>query len=346
MKTLIAGPCSAESYEQLETIAKQFKEKEIDIKYFRAGVWKPRTNPGTFEGMGEDALKWLKKLKNNYNLKICTEVASKEHVRLAFLYDVDALWIGARTTSNPFLVQEIAEAIAENNKDITVMIKNPMHPELSLWVGAFNRFENMGINNLKAIHRGFKLYNGGKYRNEPLWQQVVDFKLARPETEIIVDPSHISGNRKLVKEVVQLATNFDIQSFMVETHNNPDSALSDASQQVTPTFLKELVTHVKNKQTKKLSLDQQYEKLISCERSKIQTLDRLLLDILNQRMNVSKNIGEIKKDYNVTIFQKEYFNTLLNTQKENAKQLGLDENFTDELMKLIHTYSVKVQNEK
>jgi chorismate mutase len=336
-KILIAGPCSAESFEQLEET--YLGMKDLNITAFRAGVWKPRTMAGGFEGYGEEALKWLKQLKDKYNIKIATEVANKNHVELALKYDVDYLWIGARTSGNPFSVQEIAEALENTEK--TVLVKNPMNPDVALWAGAFNRLKNKNINNLIAIHRGFSSYHKTKYRNEPIWDVLRAFREKLPDMPIIVDPSHISGKKELIEEVCQDAQMFHVDGFMIETHCNPVVALSDKEQQVTPVELVSLVERLKEKRDE---IPDTVKGKIDSLRYMIDSLDYRILECLARRFEVSKQIGEVKKQNDVNVYQEDRFKQVINDRRSfSKKEPILSQEFIEELYKLIHDESIRVQ---
>lgn len=342
-KILILGPCSAESYEQLEKTYLEIKNNvKEELFAFRAGVWKPRTNPNEFEGNGEEALKWLKKIKQKYKTPIATEVGNIKHVKLALKYNVDVLWIGARTTSNPFLIQEIAETIKKQGRqDIKVFIKNPINPELKLWLGAFGRFENLGINNLYAIHRGFNVHHKSNYRNDPLWQIMIDFKKARPNTQIIVDPSHICGKRELLEDIMVESLTYHPNGFMIETHYNPEIAQSDKDQQLKPKDLASMMSKVKEREDQ--SSDPTFNSQISSYRSMIDTLDKIVLETLSKRFELSKKIGDLKKDFNVNTFQEKRFDEVMESRTLIGKQLNLSEDFIKELFKSIHQESIERQ---
>lgn len=294
---VIAGPCSAETEEQVLKIAHELKDSDVSI--LRAGIWKPRTRPGGFEGVGEIGLKWLKRAKEETGLLIATEVATANHVKLALEYDVDVLWIGARTTANPFAVQEIADAL--QNTDKIVLVKNPVNPDLSLWLGGIERLYNAGIKKLGVIHRGFSSYEKTKYRNIPEWQIPIDLRNRFPDLPLICDPSHITGNRNMIQEVSQQALNLNYDGLIIETHIDPDNAWSDAAQQVTPETLKQickdLVVRKKNDES------DDYNTELENLRLKIDDLDDKIIEILSQRMHFVDEIGTLKKQHNVSIFK-------------------------------------------
>lgn len=335
---VIAGPCSAESEEQVLAIAKQLKESgRVDA--FRAGIWKPRTRPNTFEGVGLVGLPWMQKVKQETGLPITTEVANASHVELALKHDVDILWIGARTTVSPFAVQEIADAL--RGVDIPVMVKNPINADLALWMGAIERFSTVGITKLAAIHRGFSSAEKTKYRNKPIWSIPIELKRNLPDLPIICDPSHIAGNRDLIGEVCQKAMDVSMDGLMVETHITPDKALSDAKQQVTPTALNEIITSLslRNENTGNKTFEDTIDKL----RHKIDEVDRELLELLHVRMNVVKEIGVTKKENNVTPLQLSRMDEVMKNRSELGQRLGLDEKYVDDIFHVIHTESVRQQ---
>ena len=294
---VIAGPCSAETEDQVLKIANQLKG--TDVSAFRAGIWKPRTKPGMFEGVGAIGLKWLQKVKNETGLLISTEVANSTHVKLALEHDIDILWIGARSTVSPFIVQEIADAL-EGTKKI-VLVKNPVNPDLSLWLGGIERLYSSKIRNLGLIHRGFSTYEKSKYRNIPEWQIPVEVMNRFPDLPMICDPSHISGNRNLIFDVSQTALDLNYDGLMIETHCNPDNAWSDANQQVTPDRLIEIMKDLK---MRKVTTDEEeYQNNLIDLRAKIDVIDHALLENLGKRMKISDNIGEIKRSNNVAVLQ-------------------------------------------
>jgi chorismate mutase len=336
---VIAGPCSAETEEQVLKIANQLKNTDATV--FRAGVWKPRTRPGNFEGIGALALPWLKKVKEQTGLLTAVEVANANHVKLALEYDIDILWIGARTTVNPFAVQEIADEL--KNTDKIVLVKNPINPDLELWIGAIERIQKANIKNVGVIHRGFSTYQKTKYRNNPNWQIAIDFKNRLPNIPLINDPSHICGNRQGILDVSQMALDLQFDGLMIETHYNPDKAWSDAKQQITPKKLAEI--------TKKLKVRKsEFEKKLALEnlhvlRNKINEIDSVLIQTLSNRMKISKKIGEAKKDRNVSILQPKRWNELLNERIKKGEGAGLDSDFMEKIYKIIHQESIKIQED-
>lgn len=334
---LIAGPCSAESEKQMLDIAERLDKNQTQI--FRAGIWKPRTKPNCFEGVGAIGLKWLKKVKDEFQMEIATEVANANHVKLALEYDVDFLWIGARTTVNPFTVQEIAEALKDTDK--TILVKNPVNPDLDLWIGAIERLQSQNIQNIGAIHRGFSTYKKTKYRNNPHWQIALDFRDKLPNIPLICDPSHICGNREGLFNVAQQAFNFDYDGLMIETHNDPDNAWSDSKQQITPKRLSELVENLVLR--KKDDPDAFYHSELNRLRNEIDESDQTILDALAQRMAVSCKIGALKKEHNVAIFQPDRWKYIFENSLKVGDELGLSEEFIQKLIKAIHQESIEHQ---
>ncbi|MGC6432606.1 MAG: chorismate mutase, partial [Crocinitomicaceae bacterium] len=298
---VIAGPCSAESPEQLLKVAQELKANG-STNLFRAGIWKPRTRPNSFEGMGDIALPWLIDVKKETGLGVTIEVANRQHTELALKAGVDVLWIGARTTVNPFAVQEIADVL--RGVDIPVLIKNPVNPDLELWIGAFERLANVGITDLGAIHRGFSVYKHPKYRNVPNWEIPIALRERLPEIPIICDPSHITGNRDLLLEVSQKAMDLNFDGLMIETHPTPDKALSDAAQQLTPEKLFELFQNLILRTNQMSELDSSQ---LDHVRTKIGQLDNELFEILTERMNLAEVVGDFKREHNITILQQEHW---------------------------------------
>ena len=335
----IAGPCSAESWEQLRETVSQLVG--MGITTIRAGVWKPRTRPNQFEGKGEEALKWLKDLKAEFNINIATEVASTEHVELALKYDVDVLWLGARTTVNPFTVQEIANAIKGIERP--VLIKNPVNPDLSLWLGAIERIAGAGIDNIAAIHRGFSSFQKTKYRNAPMWQIPLELKRIQPEIPLFCDPSHIAGNREMLFDICQKALNLNYDGLMIESHYNPDIALSDAKQQLTPDSLKQLLERLKVRES--TSDNVIFKNHLDDLRDKVDHLDREIIEALSARMRAIEEIGEYKKENNVSIFQLERWQEITHSRQEWAKIFNLSPDLVLEIYKMIHQESIRSQTD-
>ena len=333
---LIAGPCSAESENQLLTIAKAV-EDTADV--FRAGVWKPRTKPNSFEGVGKEALSWLKTIQQETSLKVVTEVATAKHVELCLESGVDMLWIGARTTVNPFYVQEIAEAL--RGVDIPVFVKNPIHPELGLWLGAFERLHKVGVKQLAAIHRGFYSYEKVAFRNDPKWEIPIKLREEIRDLPIICDPSHIAGTAALIEDIAQTAMDINLDGLMIETHHNPSVALSDAEQQVTPIELNRIMNNLVLRDTK--LRDEEFKGQLLNFRNQIDNFDTKIIELLNNRKQVVEHIANFKNENRLTIFQIERWFEILNTRKENANLLGVDEQMVEEIFALIHKYSILTQ---
>ncbi|MAJ37513.1 MAG: 3-deoxy-7-phosphoheptulonate synthase [Flavobacteriaceae bacterium] len=334
---VIAGPCSAETEDQVLKIAHELKD--TDVNYYRAGIWKPRTRPGNFEGVGAIGLNWLKKVKEETGLKTATEVANKAHVDLALENDVDLLWIGARTTVSPFNVQELADALKGTDK--IVLIKNPVNPDLSLWLGAVERFYNAGITKLGVIHRGFSTYKKTKYRNIPEWQMGIELQSKFPDLPIINDPSHIGGKRDLIFDISQTALDLNFDGLMIESHCDPDNAWSDAAQQVTPDRLVEIM---KDLRIRKVDDDEsKYASKLGALRSNIDVLDQALLETLSERMGVAQQIGQLKKERNVAVLQSNRWNEILGKMILEGEQKGLSEEFVLKMFKAIHQESINHQ---
>jgi chorismate mutase len=334
---VIAGPCSAETEDQLVGIAKQLKDSDVSV--LRAGLWKPRTRPGNFEGVGALGLKWMQTAKEETGLLTTTEVANANHVDLALKHDVDILWIGARTTVSPFIVQEIAEALRGTDK--TVLIKNPVNPDLSLWLGAVERFYTADVKNLGVIHRGFSNYEKTKYRNNPEWQIPIDLQNRFPDLPLILDPSHIAGRRDIIFDLCQTALDLNYDGLMVETHHDPDNAWSDAAQQITPATLIQIMEDLKIR--KEISESEEFVSSLKNLRAKIDITDHQLLEILSKRMKISDEIGEIKKSQNVAILQTSRWNEILGKMILEGEQQGLSEEFVLKMFKAIHQESINHQ---
>lgn len=335
---IIAGPCSAETREQVLQTAEGLAPLGIDM--YRAGVWKPRTRPGSFEGNGEQALHWMQEARQQYGLKYTVEVAEPAHVELALKYGADALWIGARTTVNPFHVQHLADAV--KGIDIPVLVKNPVNPDVELWVGAIERFEAAGITNIAAIHRGFSGYNTPVgYRNQPNWPIPIELRRRRPELPIICDPSHISGKRVRIAEVAQKAMDMHFDGLMIETHINPDEAWTDARQQITPAQLGELLGRlvVRNEFTNDMGVQVQLEYL----RQQMDAVDVEILDLLAKRMELSEKVGEIKKAANMTAYQPARWREMIESATSRCDITGLDKELVTALYEKIHNESIRRQ---
>ena len=334
---VIAGPCSAETEEQVLKIAHELKDS--DVNYYRAGIWKPRTRPGNFEGVGALGLGWLKKVKEETGMKTCTEVANAAHCKLALENDVDLLWIGARTAVSPFIMQEIADALQGTDK--IVLVKNPINPDLSLWLGGIERLYTAGIKNLGAIHRGFSTYEKTKYRNVPEWQIAIEFQNRFPDLPLICDPSHITGNREMIFDVSQAALDLNFDGLMIETHWDPDNAWSDAAQQVTPTKLKQIMEDLKIKKTTETAPE--YRESLENLRAQINVVDEQLIQLLAKRMQVADKIGELKKEKNVAVLQSRRWNEILGNMVLEGSSKGLSEEFVLKMFKAIHQESINHQ---
>jgi len=334
---IISGPCSAENRDQMLVTGQQIaKDKRISV--LRAGIWKPRTRPGIFEGVGEIGLQWLDEVKQETGLKTCVEVATAEHIEAALKWNVDILWIGARTTVNPFSVQTLADALS--GVDIPVMIKNPLNPDLKLWIGAFERINKAGITKLAGIHRGFHAYDNKPYRNLPMWEIPIELKRILPELPVICDPSHISGKRELLHAVSQKALDLSFDGLMLESHYNPDIALTDASQQLTPSSLTKLLDNL-------IIRDEfgtaDFERMIDSLRNDIDDMDHELLNILNRRNEKTKLIGQYKKENNITVLQIERLRVMMNERMQYGEELGMDSAFINKLLMLVHKESIRIQ---
>ncbi|HNV28120.1 MAG TPA: chorismate mutase [Cyclobacteriaceae bacterium] len=335
---IISGPCSAETEEQMVATAKQIAATG-KVHALRAGIWKPRTRPGQYEGAGEEGLKWLIRAKQETGLPVATEVANAAHVEACLKAGVDILWVGARTTVNPFSVQEVADAL--KGVDIPVLVKNPINPDVELWLGALERLNKAGITKLAAIHRGFSSFEKGPFRNVPMWDLAIDLKTRVPDLDMICDPSHIAGNRDLIAFISQKALDLDMAGLMIESHINPDAAWSDAKQQVTPAVLgriiDELVVRTQSTDNKT------FKDTLSILREQIDHLDDEIMQKISARMKISEKIGQYKKENNVTILQVNRWEEIVQTRIALCKAMGLNEEFTSELLKLIHHESIQVQ---
>jgi chorismate mutase len=334
---VIAGPCSAETEEQVLKIAHELKDSDVSI--YRAGIWKPRTRPGGFEGVGAIGLKWLQKAKAETGLLMATEVANATHVKLALEHDIDVLWIGARTTVNPFAVQEIADALQGTDK--IVLVKNPVNPDLALWLGGVERLYNAGIKKLGVIHRGFSTYEKTKYRNIPEWQLAIELQNKFPDLPLICDPSHITGRRDMIQEVSQQALDLNYDGLIIETHIDPDNAWSDAAQQVTPTRLKQIFEDLKVR--KETGVDADYNSKMTALRINIDEYDNKIIEILSKRMAVAGQIGAVKKEFNVAVLQNKRWNEILETMTAQGTQKGLGKDFIVDIFKAIHQESISQQ---
>ena len=342
LSIFIAGPCAAETEHQVMSTAKSLAT--MGVKWFRAGLWKPRTQPGTFEGVGERGLQWLQRVKIETGMAVGTEVANAEHTKLAVAAGLDFVWIGARTTTNPFAVQEIADVLRDN-KAITVLVKNPMNPDVNLWIGAIKRLQQAGVERIVAVHRGFSIYNSQlstlnsqlSTRNDPYWYVPIELKRQLPKLPLICDPSHIAGNRDLVAWLCQKALDLDFDGLMIESHCNPEEAWSDAAQQLTPEELNRvlngLVVHERVDKDKELA----------GLRSKIDSLDTILIEALAKRMQVSKEIGVYKHQHNMPIVQTGRYNEVIQKRVDLAEELGVSGELVKQIYELIHEASVNAQ---
>ncbi len=335
---IIAGPCSAETEEQVVETARAVA-RVPGVRIFRAGIWKPRTRPGDFEGHGVKALKWLKRAKEETGLQIACEVANTNHVYEALKFGVDVLWIGARTSVNPFSVQEIANAL--QGVDVQVWVKNPVNPDLQLWIGALERLSNAGIKRLGAIHRGFSVYGKMPYRNAPKWEIPIELKRLAPEIPLICDPSHIAGRSDLVPDVAQKAIDMAMNGLMIETHVTPAAAWSDSAQQITPSQLANLLD---NLVYRKVEGEGNGKELLVALRAEIDILDQQLLEILYRRCKISEKIGQFKKEHNMAILQVGRWHHLIEDRLEQARNMGMDDNFVKEIYQKVHENSIRIQS--
>lgn len=335
---IISGPCSAETEEQvMETAVRLKNTGKVDV--LRAGIWKPRTRPGSFEGVGTKGLSWMVQARKTTGLPIAVEVATAKQVEDALHFDADVLWIGARTTVNPFSVQDVADALRGAN--VPVLIKNPINPDLELWIGAVERVAKSGIQNIGLIHRGFSSYGNTEYRNAPMWHLAIEMKRRNPGMMIINDPSHISGNRTLLQSVAQKAIDLDFDGIMIESHIDPDKAWSDAKQQVTPERLAEILNNIKWRH----ETTDQKEFVVALEklREQINHVDDELMQLLGQRMKVAEKIGEYKKNNNITILQTNRWNEILERATQKGEALGLSKEFITKYYDAVHMESINHQ---
>ena len=332
---IIAGPCSAESESQVLQIAGELKANGINI--FRAGIWKPRTKPGGFEGVGSIGLDWLRKVKQQYGMYVSTEVANKNHVIEAVSSGVDILWIGARTCANPFAMQEIADTLEMLSIDIPVLIKNPINPDLELWIGGIQRIYNAGIRRIGAIHRGFSVYGKHIYRNQPQWHLPIELHRRFPDLSIIHDPSHVGGKREFVSTLSQQALDLGFDGLMVETHDNPDCALSDKDQQITPKALFEILSKLVYRKK------DQTNEILNQLRQQIDEYDYELIELLAKRMSVCREIGEYKKEKAISIVQNKRYDEIMSSRVLRANQLGLSSEFIVKVLESVHTESIRQQ---
>jgi chorismate mutase len=337
---IIAGPCSAESESQVLATARQLS-KIPAVRIFRAGVWKPRTRPNGFEGVGVEGLVWLQKIKTEIGLETAVEVANTSHVDQALKHNIDYLWIGARTTVNPFSVQEIANAL--RGVEIPVLVKNPVNPDVNAWIGALERVSQAGIKKLMAVHRGFSTYEKTPYRNAPKWEIPIELKRQMPEIPIISDPSHIGGNRNSIAELSQKAMDLAMDGLMIECHINPDAAFSDAAQQVTPDSLDDILKNLKIRKPEGNGLNGQHT--LEILREEMDSVDNALLEALGKRIELTIKLGDYKKSHNMTILQVNRWQQVLEDRLRQALHLGLDEKLVKDIYQLLHNQSVKIQSE-
>lgn len=332
---VIAGPCSAETEQQVIETARGLAA--AGIKIFRAGIWKPRTHPGGFEGVGVEGLAWLQRVQKETGMLVSTEVATRAHVDAALDAGVDILWIGARTSANPFAMQEIADALADRKVDVPVLVKNPVNPDLELWIGAMQRIYNAGIHRIGAIHRGFSAYGKHMYRNMPQWHIPIELRRRYPNLPIICDPSHMGGKRELVAPIAQQALDMGFDGLIIESHNCPDCAWSDKDQQVTPEVLNlivnTLVQRDKSQSTENLSL----------LRQEIDRIDNDLLEVLNKRMRISREIGQYKKEHSMPVLQTQRYDSIMNSRVNAAEEMGMSPDFMRVVLSAIHEESVRQQ---
>lgn len=336
---LISGPCSAESEDQVMQIAHAISSIP-NVRIFRAGIWKPRTRPGSFEGVGEKGLFWMKRVKDETGLMTAVEVANPEHIRLALKHDIDILWVGARTVVNPFSLQELASEL--KGVDIPVMVKNPVNPDLELWVGALERFNLAGIKKLAAVHRGFYFFEKTPYRNAPMWEIPIELKRRYPQLPVICDPSHICGERGMLLETAQKALDLDMDGIMLESHIDPDNALTDPQQQIKPIELKRVVSELTVRKEKgNVEFEYKLEEL----RSEIDKIDAELLHILARRLDVVDEIGKYKKENNITILQLKRWRKILRDRLRTGVNLNLSHEFIRNLLETVHNESIRRQTD-
>ena len=332
---IIAGPCSVEGEEQIHRTVEAISEANPDVGLIRAGIWKPRTRPYTFEGVGEIGLPWLKAAGAEAGLPVAVEVAGAEHVEAALKAGIDVLWIGARTTVNPFLVQEIADSL--RGVDVPVMVKNPVNPDLELWIGGMERLAASGIRKLAAIHRGFSAYEKSEFRNPPRWEIPIELRRRYPSLPILVDPSHIGGKRDLIQRLSQQAMDMGFDGLMIETHINPDRAWSDASQQVDPQTLRNILQQLIIRAPK---IESGQHQLLSELRARIDRLDDYIIELLGERMDISSQIGAYKQEHHLAIHQAQRWAEIYRRSLAKARVTGLSEGFTQELFRQIHNESI------
>lgn len=334
---IMAGPCSAETEDQVMDTARQLAM--CGVKIFRAGIWKPRTKPGGFEGVGQEGLEWLKRVKEETGMLVATEVATRKHVEEALDAGVDILWIGARTSANPFAVQEIADVLKERGVDVPVLVKNPVNPDIELWIGALERIYNAGIRRLGAIHRGFSTYGKSIYRNPPQWHIPIELRRRVPGLPIVIDPSHMGGRRELVAPLSQQALDMKFPGLMIESHCTPDEAWSDKNQQVTPEILRVILSSlvVRNAQAETESLQ--------TLRQQLDRIDSDMLELFNKRMSVSREIGKYKKNHSMPVVQESRYGDLIKSRVAAATRMGMSAEFMKTVLQAVHEESVRQQIE-
>lgn len=335
---IISGPCSVESEEQVLLTAKEISNLS-KVSVLRGGIWKPRTRPNSFEGVGIKGLKWLKNAGLAVGLPVATEVATAEHVEACLKNNIDILWIGARTTVNPFSIQEIAESL--RGVDIPVFVKNPITPDINLWIGALERINAVGINKIGAIHRGFSSFDKTSYRNTPMWEIPIELKMLCPEIPMLCDPSHIAGDKQLIQQVAQKALDMDMEGLMIESHINPLVAKSDAKQQLTPSELKILLNQLIIRE--KFSKSEEFKNKLEQLRIIIDELDEELINKFASRMAIIEKIGEYKRQNNVTILQLERWEKILSNRTFLAEKVGLNDDFIKKILELVHQESIRIQ---
>ncbi len=335
---IIAGPCSAETERQVLETATEIAASN-KVKVFRAGIWKPRTRPGSFEGIGKEGLKWLEKVKAETNLLTTVEVANPKHIELCLKHNVDILWIGARTTANPFSVQELANAL--KGVDVPVMIKNPVNPDINSWIGAIERLYKTGLRKLAAIHRGFYPFEETYLRNIPKWELIIELLRKYPGLPVLSDPSHISGSPEYIQEISQKALDLNIKGLMIETHINPEQALSDSQQQVTPAELDIILSNLNYR--KQLTPNSAFADILEQYREKIDSIDTQMLELLAQRMEVIDDIGKYKSEHNITILQLRRWERIIQTRSKLGERLGLNKDFILKILQLVHKESIQKQ---
>ncbi len=337
---IIAGPCSAESFEQVYQTAKELSDIP-QVTVFRAGVWKPRTNPDDYKGAGKKALSWLQQIKKDFNLYTAVEVLSPAHVEACLSHDIDILWLGARTVSNPYSVQLLAESLKGTNA--IVLVKNPLNPDIKLWLGAIERINNSGIHNIAAVHRGFFPFESTKLRNIPKWELVIDLRTLHPEIPVICDPSHIAGNTKYISAIAQKAMDLCYDGLMIESHIHPSEALSDAQQQVTPATLKKII-HTLSYNYNVIN-DIEHLELLKL-REQVDSIDSQLIELLSFRMNIVKQMAEYKQQHKIPILQLRRWHEIMTSRIKQAENLQLNTSFVKSLLEIIHLEALRILSDE